>query len=155
MTDLNEYSIASAQQAAARGALDEWVAEFLASDGSDNALLGKKLADEYRYWIGPVQLLIDELHRLGGPADDPAVLVPVEEDDWRDDVQELAEAIDAGTTPPPVVTTHQGDHLRLEDGNHRVEALRRAGHDRAWSIVGFKDRGTRDSFVHEAEALDD
>lgn len=155
MSNLNRYSIASAQDAAARDDLDAWVKQFLASDGSDNEVLGKMLTDDYPFWIGPVELPIDNLHRLAGPADDPAVLVAVEEDEWRDDVADLIEKIDDGATPPPVVATHQGDHLRLEDGNHRCEALRRAGETHAWTIVGFTDQATRDAFIVDgAEAAD-
>ena len=37
--------------------------------------------------------------------------------------------------------------LVLEDGNHRVEALRRAGVDLTWAVVAFDDPTERDRFV--------
>jgi hypothetical protein len=37
--------------------------------------------------------------------------------------------------------------LVLEDGNHRVEALRRAGSNQAWAVIGFVDPEERDRFA--------
>ena len=42
--------------------------------------------------------------------------------------------------------------LVLEDGNHRVEALRRAGEERAWTVIAFPDDATRDRFIERAES---
>jgi hypothetical protein len=53
-----------------------------------------------------------------------------------------------------VIVSDQGDHLRLEDGNHRVEALRRAGIDQAWAVIGFGDPEERDRFIARSEAID-
>lgn len=142
------FSVASARRAAGEGELGAWVARFLASPGSDNAALGEQLTEAERWWSGPVRLPIDRLHRLAGPAGDP-VLVTVDEDEWRDDVEELADRIDDDLDLPPVVVSYRSGsgQLVLEDGNHRVEALRRAGHRFAWGIVGFDDRDDRDRFV--------
>jgi len=35
----------------------------------------------------------------------------------------------------------------LEDGNHRVEGLRRANVDLTWAVVAFEDPDDRDAFV--------
>lgn len=148
MTDTHEtheYSTDAARHAAERGELNAWVAEFLASPGSDNAALGEMLTDPPRTWVGPMKLPIDQLNRLAGPSDDP-VLVEVDEDDWRDDVGEMAEQISAGWEPPPVVVTFRDDQLVLEDGNHRVEALRQAGRDDAWGLVSFENDEDRARF---------
>jgi hypothetical protein len=141
-----EFTTATAREAAGRDELDRWVADFLASPGSDNAELGKQLTSAQRWWLGPVELPIDRLHRLAGPPDSPA-LETVEEDEWRDDVDDLAAQIERGDEPAPVIVTHRDGDLLLEDGNHRVEALRRAGHDLAWGVVAFDDPAERDAFV--------
>lgn len=149
-----EYSTDGARAAAARDELGDWVAGFLSSPGSDNGALGHLLtAAQPRMWLGPVQVPLDQLHRLAGPPDQP-VLTPVDDDEWRDDVDDLARRIEDGLEPAPVIVSHQGDHLRLEDGNHRVEALRRAGVDQAWAIIGFEDPDERDRFIARSEALD-
>jgi hypothetical protein len=147
MTDDHEFSVDAAREAAARDELGDWVARFLASPGSDNAELAHGLTQPPRWWLGPVRLPVAGLHRLAGPPGHP-VLCPVDDDDWRDDVDEMAERIDdEGWEPPPVIVTHQDGRLMLEDGNHRAEGIRRAGEDEVWAIVGFDDPAARDAFV--------
>jgi hypothetical protein len=145
MTD-HEFSVDSARQASERDDLATWVREFLSSDGSDNAELGEQLTEHERWWLGPIRLPIDKLHRLAGPPEDP-VMCAVDDDYWRDDVEEMAEQIDEeGWEPPPVVVTYRDDQLVLEDGNHRVEGLRRADEGHAWAVVGFETAEDRDRF---------
>ncbi len=146
MTDEQDFTVATARQAAERDELAEWVRRFLASPGSDNAPLGEKLATQPLWWAGPLELPIDQLNRLAGPPGEP-VIVEVDEEEWRDDVDELADRVADGLEPPPVVATMKDGQLVLEDGNHRVEALRRAGRTSAWGVVGFPDRSGRDAFV--------
>jgi hypothetical protein len=145
-----QYSVASARDAAARDDLGTWVAEFLASPGSDNAELAEILSQTPRQWIGPVELPLNRLHRLAGPPGAP-VLCPVDDDFWRDDVEEMAELVEETPwEPPPVVVTYQDGQLVVEDGNHRIEALRRARRRGAWAVVGFEDREDLDRFVAAA-----
>jgi hypothetical protein len=153
MTDHDDFSVEAARAAAERDELGPWVARFLSSPGSDNAALGHGLTHPPRAWLGPVRLPIDQLHRLAGPADHP-VLCPVDEDDWRDDVDDLEEKVDEGWEPPPMVVTYRDGQLVLEDGNHRVEGLRRTGETEAWAVVSFEDPAERDRFVARAGALD-
>src|SRR4051794_34342066 len=99
----DEYSISTARAAAERDELSQWVAEFLASDGSDNAPLGAQLLDEVAAWTGPVRLPLSELQRLAGPPGDP-VLVPVDDDHWDDRVEDMAEQIeDDDWEPAPLI----------------------------------------------------
>jgi len=146
MSDGRKYSVESARAAAERDALGEWVAEFLASPGSDNEVLAEQLTTPGRCWLGPVEVPIDRLNRLAGPPDAP-VLCPVDEDYWDDRVDDMEEKVEDGWEPPPVIVTARGDQLVLEDGNHRVESLRRAGEDTAWAIIGFADADERDDFA--------
>ena len=145
MTDAQQYSVDSARAAADRDELDDWVREFLASPGSDNAELAEKLSKRPRSWSGPHKLPLDQLARLAGPPGHP-VLVEADEDDWRDDVDDMEDAIERGGELPPVVVTCQDGQLVLEDGNHRIEGLRRAGAEWAWAVVGFEDPEERDGF---------
>jgi hypothetical protein len=145
MDDVNAHSVASARAAAERDGLDDWVRAFLASPGSDNADLADQLGDQTRWWTGPLEVPLDRLNRLAGPPGAP-VMEEVDEDEWRDDVDDLARKIEAGFEPPPVIAVYRNDQLVLEDGNHRVEALRRAGRTEAWSVIGFEDGAARDAF---------
>ncbi len=152
MSDQDDFSTGAARAAAGRDELADWVARFLASPGSDNPVLARMLSDPPRSWLGPVQLPLEQLNRLAGPPDHP-VLCPVDDDEWRDDVRELAAEIEGGAVePPPVVVAYQDDRLVVEDGNHRLEAMRRAGEDRAWAVVAFDDDATRDRFVERSAA---
>lgn len=148
MPDDLDFSVSSARDAASRDDLDAWVARFLASPGSDNAELARILSDRGLIWTGPVELPIDQLHRLAGPPGHP-VLEAVDEDYWRDDVGELSEKVEDGLEPPPVVVAYRNGQLVLEDGNHRVEALRQAGTDQAWAVVGFESEEDRLRFEGE------
>jgi hypothetical protein len=149
MSESDAYSVDAARTAAGRGELSGWVAAFLASPGSDNPALARQLTDACRWWLGPVQVPLDQLHRLAGPAGAPVMEV-VADDEWRDDVEDLAGSIDRGHEPPPVIASFRDDRLVLEDGNHRVEALRRAGAEVAWTVVGFADAASRDRYAVHA-----
>jgi hypothetical protein len=141
----DRYSVDAAREAAERGDLRNWVVEFLGSPGSDNAPLGAELHRRYPWWLGPIELPLDQLNRLAGPPDQP-VLVEVSEEDWRDDVEDLKEQVEDGWDPPPVIVTWQDSQLVVEDGNHRLEGLRRAGTQQAWAVVGFGTEEERDRF---------
>ena len=154
MSSEEEFSVEGARAAAARGELAAWVARFLASPGSDNEPLAHALTHPTRWWLGPVPVPLDRLHRLAGPPEDP-VLCPVDDDFWRDDIDDMAELIEADWEPPPVIVSYRDGRLELEDGNHRVEGLRRAGQDRAWAVIAFDDPAARDRFeAHDALTLD-
>lgn len=145
MTAGEEYSVETARDAAGRDELGDWVARFLASPGSDNAPLAEQLSCPPRWWLGPVRLPLVQLHRLAGPPDHP-VLCPVDEDDWREDVDDMEQLVDSGWEPPPVIVSYRSGQLVLEDGNHRVESLRQAGERETWAVVGFEDPNERDRF---------
>jgi len=149
MTEQQEFSVESARDAAERDELEDWVIRFLSSPGSDNAPLAEILTAPPRVWAGPMRLPIDRLNRLAGPPDEP-VLCPVDDDFWRDDVDEIADQVHSdGWTPPPVIVTFQDGQLTLEDGNHRVEGLRRAAEHATWAVVGFESAEDRDAFGRE------
>ena len=145
MADDDRHSIDAVRAAAARDELGAWVAEFLASPGSDNAELGEELTNRLQWWLGPVQLPLKQLHRLAGPPGEP-VLCPVDEDDWRDDVDDLEHKVNEGWEPPPVIVSYRDGQLVLEDGNHRVEGVRRSGAHQTWAVIGFDDAEQRDRF---------
>jgi hypothetical protein len=152
MRNGQEWTVDAARDAAARDELGDWVARFLGSPGSDNAELGRQLSRRPPYWIGPVQVPLDRLNRLAGPAGEP-VLVPVDDDDWGEDVEDMEEKVEEdGWEPPPVIVTHRDGQLLLEDGNHRVESLRRAGKRETWAVINFADAETRDRFARSNPA---
>jgi hypothetical protein len=153
MSHDDEFSLESAREASEEGRLEQWVSDFLRSPGSDNAPLADELADESLSWLGPIQIPLGDLHRLAGAEGEP-VLEVVDEDDWRDDVDDMEDEIDDGWVPPPLVATYDSvnDQLVLEDGNHRAEGLRRADEEEAWTVIGFENDEQRDRFAASESA---
>ena len=149
MSDDGRFSPASARAAADEHRLGHWVADFLSSPGSDNAALAETLSECKRWWLGPVRLPFSRLNRVGGPPDQPT-LDRLDDDDIET-VEGMTDSIEDGWDPPPAIVSMRGDQLVVEDGNHRIEGLRRAGERSGWCVVGFDDREQRDRF----EALRD
>lgn len=142
----HEPTVESARAAADAGELEDWIRAFLAEPGSDNEALGDQLADRGLLWHGPVRLPFDELHRLAGPPDQPTVERFDEE--GIEQAKDMKETIEDGWEPAPLIATiDHVDQLMIEDGNHRIEALRRAGRTSHWCIVGFADEDERDRLV--------
>ena len=86
--------------------------------------------------------------RLAGPED--TALVPVAAGEWEHDIDDMAASIEAGWEPPPLLAEYRDGRLLLQDGNHRYEALRRAGASSAWVLVYFDDPAARDRYVASA-----
>ena len=142
---MTDFSLASARAAAAEDKIAIWVGEFLASRGSDNAILAAALAQKPHWWVGPILVPLDELVRLAGPEDD--ALVPISTDEWEGDVGEMQESIDEGWEPPPLLAEYQDGRLLLQDGNHRYEALVRAEERETWVLVFFDDEADYAAFA--------
>jgi hypothetical protein len=145
VTSDRRFDLASAQRAAAADESARWVGEFLASPGSDNATLAAALAQRRHWWLGPIELPLDDLVRLAGPEDD--ALVPIEEQEWEHDVRSMEASVESGWQPPPLLAEYQDGRVLLQDGNHRYEALTREGASTAWVLVYFEDPQARDEFV--------
>ena len=138
--------LAGAQAAADVGdeEVARWVGEFLASRGSNNAALAAALAQEPHWWYGPVLLPLANLERLAGP--EPDVLCTEDPAVWEDEVEGIEEQLDDGWEPPPLLAEWRDGRLLLQDGNHRYEALRRTGEEKAWVLIWFDDPKTRAEF---------
>jgi hypothetical protein len=143
--DPRRFTLASARAAAGDDdELARWAGAFLASRGSDNPLLAAALAQEPHWWLGPLLVPVEELVRLAGPEDEATC--PIEPDEWEGDVDEMEEGLEEGWEPPPLLAQYQDGRLLLQDGNHRYEALVRAGETHAWTLVFFDDPRQRDEF---------
>ena len=143
------FDLSSAHRAAAEDRTAEWVGQFLATEGG-NEILAAALAQDPHWWAGPLRLPLSSLERLAGPADED-VLCVIDPEEWEDDVAAMAEELDAGWEPPPLLAQHEPDgRLILQDGNHRYEALSREGAGDAWVLVYFDSPEARDAFVADA-----
>lgn len=136
MTD-DRFDLDSARRAAEQGETALWVGDLLASRGSDNEILAAALAVRQHWWIGPIEVHLDDLVRLAGPEND--ALVPIDDDLWEDDISAMEESVQDGWEPPPLLAEYQEGRLLLQDGNHRYEALARSGATSAWVLIYFDD----------------
>lgn len=94
-----------------------------------------------------MQLPFDRLNRLAGPPDQPAL--ERRDDDDIETVDAMAGSIDDGWDPPPLIVSFDHGDLNVEDGNHRIEGLRRSGRDRYWAIIAFDDEQQRRAFCEQ------
>ena len=108
-------------------------------------MLAAALAQKQHWWVGPVSVPLDDLERLAGPEDE--ALVPIDEDEWEDDVGDMEQSLEEGWEPPPLLAEYQDGRLLLQDGNHRYEALQRDGAQEAWVLIFFDDPSERDAYL--------
>jgi hypothetical protein len=92
-----------------------------------------------------LRLPLDDLVRLAGPEGD--IECPIEPDEWEGDVATMEEEVEEGWEPPPLLAEVRDDELLVQDGNHRCEALARAGETEAWVIVWADDDRDADAFA--------
>ncbi len=62
----------------------------------------------------------------------------------------MGDSIEQGWEPPPLLAQWCDGALLLHDGNHRYEALVRAGARSAWVLLWFDDPSERDAFAARA-----
>jgi hypothetical protein len=58
----------------------------------------------------------------------------------------MVESIRTGWQPAPLIASYEDGVLSVRDGNHRHEALRRAGYRQFWTIVWFNNPEDREVF---------
>lgn len=119
-----EYAFTStgSRQAALGGRLEDWVLEFLRGPG-DNEPFARGLGLAPRSWTGPATWPLRDLERTCGP--EPEMRWSVPRDAFEGRVSRLMEAYSTSWDAPPLIVEVTVDGLVLNDGNHRLEALRR------------------------------
>ncbi len=142
MTAEDPYTVDAARRAAEADQLAKWVTSFLASPGSANEALAAELAFDGASFLGPVRFALDDLHPLAGP-DTHDVNITVPEHEWDQEVDDMDERLAGGWEPPPLLVSYRDGVYLVEDGNHRHDALRRAGATHTWAILVFWDDDER------------
>jgi len=139
----DRFGLAAARAAALEGRSAHWVGGFLAATG--NLVLGAALAERPHWWLGPLRIPLRALRRLAGP--EPDLDWTIDPAEWDAEVGSMEADIEQGWEPPPLLAHVEGGALVLHDGNHRFEALRRAGADAAWVLLWFDDPSERATFA--------
>ena len=120
--------------------------------GSDNEVLAAALAHRPPL-VGRPGRRSRSTTSCGSPGPRTRRSCPIEAEEWEDDVDAMEESLDDGWEPPPLLAEYQDGRLLLQDGNHRFEALVRAGASHAWTLVYFDDPRDLDEF-RAASTLD-
>jgi 8-oxo-dGTP diphosphatase len=118
------FTSAGARWAAEQGLLEDWVHGFLRGPGN-NAGFADGLGQAPRFWVGPVTWPLNQIPRTCGP--EPGMRWAVPRETFEARVSRLIQAYSGPWDAPPLVVEVTPEGLVLNDGNHRHEALVRAG----------------------------
>jgi len=114
----------SAREAAGKNDIENWVHEFLLTEGNNQALSdGLKL--EPRVFLGPAEMPMGLLERCCGP--EQGMKYQVSRESFEERVGRIMTALKQGFSLPPLIVNYDGGKWTLSDGNHRYEALVRSG----------------------------
>lgn len=140
------YTSATALAASRAGQLEAWVHAFLEAEGG-NPAFSAGLRREARRFHGPLTLALHALVRCTGP--EPGMEFRVSRESFEARVARLAAAVTGGRDLPPLIVNFRaGEPLVVNDGNHRLEALRRLGRAACPAIVWTT--GAADAAAFEA-----
>jgi len=115
------------------GCLEEWVHLFLCGEGGNQAFSdGLKL--EPRIYHAPRMMSLNQFERCCGP--EKSMKWQISASDFRKNVKAIMKKYKTGNwdMPPLIINNVNGKH-ELNDGNHRLEALRRLGVNEYWVII--------------------
>lgn len=126
------FTVEEAISFSKEGRIEEWVHLFLNSVG-DNVPFSEGLKLEKRYWTGPLLIKLDKLRRCCGP--EPEMEYFNAHEDWESEIGKFQGLIRNGWDMPPLIVQHEGNDLVVNDGNHRLEAMKREGIEKCWVII--------------------
>lgn len=136
-------TLTSATAYAKAGKLEQWIHEYLLSDGHNKEFSdGLKLMD--RYFIGPIKMPLRLFTRCCGPEDTMTYQVDAE---WFEKhVLELQKVITQTEDMPPLIVHYVDGQFELNDGNHRLEAYKRLGIEEYYVIVWITEESECEDF---------
>ena len=127
-----ERTIRGARDAAQAGRIEEWVHAFLSDGLGANPPMAVGLRKQRRWWIGPISVPVASLTRICGPGAEMEYRTTPEA--WDARVGAIM-AVEPEQLPPVILEYRGPALLRLSDGSHRHEAIRRRGLDTIWALV--------------------
>jgi hypothetical protein len=135
----NEFTVESALLAHKKGELKKWVIELLINEKSYD--LVEIIKNEKTYAIEMLNFPLEKLKKIQGPEEDLTKRQPPHV--WEEKVSELANVLEYGFSPAPLIVTDFWNHFEVADGNHRHEALLRRGIMNYWTIFFIKHEAGR------------
>lgn len=127
-----KFNLEEANQFAQLGFIEEWIHIFLKTVGN-NIDLSDGLKNQRRHWIGPLLMPIEVLERCCGPEEHMEFFNHAHH--WEPHIDSFVKLIQEGWDYPPLIVEHDNGKLTVRDGNHRHEAMRRAGVKECWAVI--------------------
>jgi len=109
---------------AQNGQIESWIDTFLRAEGN-NVLLADGLKKYPRYWLGPVQILLEKMTRCCGPEE--GIEYRESSAVWSSRVEALVQHIRSDGQLPPFIVAYDKGILSVRDGNHRYGAYEKKG----------------------------
>jgi hypothetical protein len=145
-----DFDAAGAERAAKAGQLEAWVDGYLRSGDWANIPLADGLHLAPRWWVGPLEVELDDLSPCVGSGAEYEYDFPAEQlNGWIDEIA-CQFPTDARFLPPMIAEFRNGD-LSLRDGNKRYWAMRQLGWESCWTLIWFNDSAEYDAFTHRLE----
>lgn len=139
-------SLSSAREFGEQGRIEDWIHEYLLSDGNNKAL-SDGLSLEHRSYIGPIEIGTSLLRRCCGPEKDMRFRVNAA--GFERKVAALMAATAKKDDLPPLIVNYTQGELVLNDGNHRFEARLRLGLEVCHVIVWTTGSKEYDEFIEK------
>lgn len=142
-----EYgTLKSAVQLGKEDRITDWVFGFLEGVG-ENLALASGLKHQNRFYLGPVNL---DLSLLVEPLGVPTYLTQENDIEWFYEVVErMSLALEEGWDMPPLIVEYTGGRYVVNDGKHRLAALREMGAMEAAAIIWTNSEEEYDEILHE------
>ena len=151
-----DRTLTSARAFAEAGRLEEWIHQYLLSDGN-NAPFSDGLKLVPRFYLGPVQVPLSLLNRCCGPEE--GMKWRVDPEHFEHKVTRLQEAIQQDPDMPPLIVhyffseTDGQPEFELNDGNGRYEAYVRLGYTHAHVIFWITEPEELAAFQERYHAM--
>lgn len=112
--------------------IEEWIHKFLCDEGH-NLGLSQGLKIEKRYFMKPVKLPLNIVERCCGPEEN--IEYKVSKDSFEKRVGNIQKRLSENWDMPPLFVNYDKGNFKLNDGNHRYEALIRDGFSDYYMII--------------------
>lgn len=139
-------SLESAKAFAEHGKIEDWIHEYLLSDGNNKAL-SDGLSLKRRIYLGPIEFPTELLCRCCGP--EPDMRFRVNAAGFERKVAALMASLSKKDDLPPLMVNYTQGELVLNDGNHRFEARSRLGLPTCHIIVWTSSQEENDEFAEK------
>ena len=129
------------------GTLTEWLIDYLNDNSRGrNIPLAGGLAEDGQFHTNLIDYPIDDFKILMGP--DHSFRYYEEPESFNNRIDKMVESLNKGWKPVPFIASDiWNDGLELNDGSHRVAALKRIGVKTYPTIFYFKNQRELDGFL--------